>query len=106
MGWLGNRGAVTLALMTMTAALVPVGAQAAPLPSPVVQQREVGPVLLAHRFETPDTTGLQRLTVVVKPNSTFTTQTLLDFDRDGVPDALVNIYPGASGPPWPGRPGA
>jgi hypothetical protein len=57
----------------------------------VVQKREAGTQLLAHRYEA-GPTGSQKLTVVVKPNTDFKTVTLLDYDRDGSPDGYVNMY--------------
>ena len=84
------RRAMAIALVTMTgAAAAAGGAQAAQ--GLVVQKREAGTQLLAHRYEA-GPTGSQKLTVVVKPNTDFKTVTLLDFDRDGSPEGYVNMY--------------
>lgn len=69
------------------------GAQAA---SVVVQQREPGPDLVAQRYAAPDS-GNQTLTLVSAATpaaslSEWSTITALDFDRDGKPDAAVNMY--------------
>jgi PKD repeat protein len=59
---------------------------------PVVQQREPGDELIAHRYEAPAGTGPQKLTLVSRPAVDWTTLTLLDFDRDERPDGMVRAY--------------
>jgi hypothetical protein len=83
------RRATMVALATMLGAAL--AASAAQAGTTVVQKREAGTQLLAHRYEAPQT-GAQKLTVVIKPNTDFKTITLLDFDRDGSPEGLVNMY--------------
>src|ERR1700744_5397303 len=56
----------------------------------VVQAHEPGDYLIGQRWAAP-TTGPQTLTVVAQRNVDWTTITLLDFDRDGKPDAMVNF---------------
>jgi hypothetical protein len=86
----GFRRAVAAALVTVAGvAATAGGAQAAQ--GLVVQKREAGTQLLAHRYEA-GPTGQQKLTVVIRPNTDFKTVTLLDFDRDGSPDGYVNLY--------------
>jgi hypothetical protein len=58
--------------------------------SVVVQVRQPGSKLLAHRYEA-FATQPQTLTLVTQPNVDWTTLTLLDFDRDGRPDAMVTM---------------
>jgi hypothetical protein len=58
--------------------------------SVVVQVRQPGSKLLAHRYEA-FATQPQELTLVMRPNVDWTTLTLLDFDRDGRPDAMVTM---------------
>ncbi|MCW2952155.1 MAG: hypothetical protein JWQ48_1325 [Conexibacter sp.] len=56
----------------------------------VVQDRQPGDDLIAHRWSAP-ASGPQTLTVVAPSNVDWTTMTLLDFDRDGRPDAMVDF---------------
>jgi PKD domain len=56
----------------------------------VVQDRQPGNYLIAHRWDA-QPTGPQTLTVVAQPNVDWTTLTLLDFNRDGKPDAMVDF---------------
>src|SRR5689334_5283033 len=56
----------------------------------VVQAHEPGDYLIGQRWAAP-ATGPQTLTVVAQRNVDWTTVTLLDFDRDGKPDAMVNF---------------
>jgi hypothetical protein len=79
------------ALVVLTCAMGLGAASAQAATGVVVQQREVGPQLIAQRYEAPPT-GQQKLTIVLKPNLDWTTMTALDFDRDGSPDAMVNMY--------------
>ncbi|MCW2985208.1 MAG: hypothetical protein JWR63_2778, partial [Conexibacter sp.] len=87
------RALLALSLTTVAAALAAAPAHAA---SVVVQGRDVGPDLIAHRYEAP-ATGNETLTVVTSltPDDdpqTWATNTTLDFDRDGKADALISIY--------------
>lgn len=83
------KGKLALALAPALCALATSGSALA-AQGLVVQQREPGPMLLAHRYEA-GPTGQEKLTVVVRPNTDFKTITLLDFDRDGQPDGMVNM---------------
>jgi hypothetical protein len=61
----------------------------------VVQKYEPGPALLAHRYVAPapdsdQENSPQKLTISVRPDTEFSTITLLDFNRDGQPDGFVN----------------
>ncbi|HEY7042400.1 MAG TPA: PKD domain-containing protein, partial [Nocardioidaceae bacterium] len=55
-----------------------------------MQAHEPGDYLIGQRWAAP-ATGPQTLTVVAQRNLDWTTMTLLDFDRDGRPDAMVNF---------------
>ncbi|HEU4975002.1 MAG TPA: PKD domain-containing protein [Baekduia sp.] len=86
---MGFRGKLALALATALGAVSMTGSAYA-AQGLVVQQREPGPMLLAHRYQA-GPTGQEKLTVVLKPDTDFKTITLLDFDRDGQPDGMVNM---------------
>lgn len=83
----GCRGRLAVGLLVALAGLL-IGAGAAH--ATVVQYRQPGDYLIAHRWDAP-ATGPQTLTVVAQRNVDWTTTTLLDFDRDGKPDAMVDF---------------
>jgi hypothetical protein len=79
----------TAALLAVLAALVLL-LTAPAADATVVQDRQPGDYLVSHRWDAP-ATGPQTLTVVAQANVDWTTMTLLDFDRDGKPDAMVDV---------------
>lgn len=89
-----HRPAPLAAALVAVAALLTVAAPA-PAAGPVVQERQPGPRLIAHRYEAP-TASSQTLKVAFAPGATRDSVTAFDFDRDGRRDAAVYID-GANG---------
>jgi hypothetical protein len=87
-----GRGTNNRAVWALVAAVCGLAALAFPgsARAAVVQAHEPGDYLIGHRWAAP-ATGPQTLTVVAQRNVDWTTITLLDFDRDGKPDAMVNL---------------
>src|SRR6478609_7994094 len=87
-----GRGAHNRAVWALVAAVCGLAALAfaGSARAAVVQAHEPGDYLIGQRWAAP-ATGPQTLTVVAQRNVDWTTITLLDFDRDGKPDAMVNL---------------